>query len=348
MSMESTAVKRVYALKDFSRGLQEEIVRALDMQHFHLMMSPTERCNFRCVYCYEDFAIGRMSSEVIQGIKALLSRKIPTLKSLSFSWFGGEPLLALPVIADLSSFAKAECERSHVSFQGDLATNAWELTPENAAQLVGLRQVGFQISLDGDQDWHDQTRLKANGQGSFERIWTNLIALRETDLKFNVKLRLHLHGSNIPSMERLIGRLNDTFSGDERYKAFFHPVSNYGGFGAGAVKYLSTDEYVRQECRLQSKLALSLVSTGGTQICYAAKPNSLFVRPNGQVAKCTVALDAPFNNLGQLDSDGNVQLSAAKLGAWAAPLYEGAREDRQCPLKFVTERHDAQQRTVSA
>jgi len=37
-------------------------VRAtLNPKSLELTLYPTEKCNFRCVYCYEDFALGRMT-----------------------------------------------------------------------------------------------------------------------------------------------------------------------------------------------------------------------------------------------------------------------------------------------
>jgi len=40
--------------KGFSRQLLE---RSLSPRHQELILLPTEKCNFRCTYCYEDFVI---------------------------------------------------------------------------------------------------------------------------------------------------------------------------------------------------------------------------------------------------------------------------------------------------
>ena len=34
----------------------------------HLILMPTEACNFRCTYCYEDFKLKRMAPAVLRGV----------------------------------------------------------------------------------------------------------------------------------------------------------------------------------------------------------------------------------------------------------------------------------------
>jgi len=41
-------------------------------QHMSLILMPAEQCNFRCIYCYEDFTIGKMSKTTIEAIKQLI------------------------------------------------------------------------------------------------------------------------------------------------------------------------------------------------------------------------------------------------------------------------------------
>ena len=66
-----------------------QIIKCISADYFSLTLMPTEQCNFRCTYCYEDFSIGKMKEDVIRGIKNLLKQRIPTLKYLNISWFGG-------------------------------------------------------------------------------------------------------------------------------------------------------------------------------------------------------------------------------------------------------------------
>lgn len=83
-------------------GIENDILAALNPAALHLILFPTEKCNFRCTYCYEDFEIGKMSPEIVQAIKTLLSHRASSLSRLEISWFGGEPLLARDVIESIT------------------------------------------------------------------------------------------------------------------------------------------------------------------------------------------------------------------------------------------------------
>ena len=50
----------------------EQMASSFDAGYLNLFLLPTERCNFRCTYCYEDFNIGRMRPAVSAGVKALI------------------------------------------------------------------------------------------------------------------------------------------------------------------------------------------------------------------------------------------------------------------------------------
>src|SRR5262249_12722588 len=152
-------------------------------------------------YCYEDFAVGRMAPETVQGVKRLIDRRVDGLSSLSLSWFGGEPLLARAVVEDVSQHvACVITNRPDLQYEGDMTTNGYLLDIETADRLAAFGIRLYQISLDGPEVFHDRTRLRADGRGSFRRIWDNLLAIRNSKILVGVLLRVHLNLDNLPSM----------------------------------------------------------------------------------------------------------------------------------------------------
>lgn len=331
--------------------------RALYPKMLNLIIMPTEKCNFRCTYCYETFEIGKMKRPTIDGVKALIKARHDnnTLEALDLSWFGGEPTLALDVLYEISEFANGLLSQGTLKhLQGDLTTNGYLLTLEHLAKLVALRQSSFQISLDGYGDGHDRTRQYASGKGTFSRIWANLLAAHESRLDFKITLRLHQTNENEESMSQLVSAVIDNFGGDTRFDVFFKTIENLGGPRAAEIKRIETERVgrlVKVHCeRLQSagfsvsavldgpessKGSLSNgdnVFLGATSeatatvgngklgydgyICYASKPNSLVIRADGRIGKCTVMLEDPRNTVGILNADGTVSIDDKMVSLW--------------------------------
>lgn len=127
---------------------REQIASAFSQRRLNLILFPTERCNLRCVYCYEDFQVGRMRPDVVSAIKALLDRRSADLDALDLSWFGGEPLLAKDIVYDLSEYAQQRA-KAGLSYRANMTTNGYLLDVDTASRLVALGVTFFQISLDG-------------------------------------------------------------------------------------------------------------------------------------------------------------------------------------------------------
>lgn len=118
------------------------------LKHFNLYILPTEKCNFRCTYCYEDFSIGRMKLETILAVKAFLDKRCTDLDSLQISWFGGEPLTAKDIVLEISEYATKLVDKyPRLRYKGDMTTNGYLLDYQTTTALVNVGVRDFQISL---------------------------------------------------------------------------------------------------------------------------------------------------------------------------------------------------------
>jgi len=139
-------------------ALKLKVLRSLDNRILKLTLMPTEHCNFRCTYCYEDFELGIMPEWVVDGVKQLLTSRAEELHRLELHWFGGEPLMAFPVIAEISSHAQVLRTRyPKLSIHSSATTNGYLLSPERFSELLKLGVTSYQISLDGYGSKHDRT-----------------------------------------------------------------------------------------------------------------------------------------------------------------------------------------------
>ncbi|PMQ14000.1 radical SAM protein [Pseudomonas sp. 43A] len=312
--------------------LDKNILATLNPKSLELILYPTEQCNFRCTYCYEDFLIGRMDEKTQEGIRNLIARRLPKLDNLHLQWFGGEPLAAKDLVLELSEFAKKACDQAGVNFSGSLTTNGYLLTLDLAEKLCDLNQRNYQISLDGFESGHDKTRKLASGAGTFNRIWSNLLALKGSNLDFNVTLRVHLTKENVSSVKRLAEEIKKTFLSDRRFKVFLKTIENLGGPNDTSGVLLSKNERLATLAELNELLNEKTVSKSdnGLYVCYASRPNSLAIRADGTIQKCTVMLSDDRNSVGKINENGTVKLDSERMNLWMRG-YSDDKKTLSCP-----------------
>jgi len=170
---------------------------------FCLTIAPTSACNFRCIYCYEKDALGHeyMSESVQNAIVKMLDGQKAHIETFTVTWFGGEPLLALPIIQQLSGRLIELCKKEGITYNANMITNGYLLTRETLRLLKELKIDFIQVTLDGNPEQHDSKRPLADGSGTF---WTVMNNLRDgNDLLPQVSLRVNVDLDNISAGEEI-------------------------------------------------------------------------------------------------------------------------------------------------
>ena len=311
-------------------------------------------------------------------MKALLATRAPTLDNLYLSWFGGEPLLALDIVEDVQRHVQALC-REHPGIRVDtnMTTNAWRLNPAVFARLLALGVDDYQITFDGPPEHHDKKRVKANGKPTFERLWKNVVAMRDREEKFKIRLRLHVDQENLEAMFPFVDRCRDTFGDDPRFVIYLKPLSRYGGPNDEGVRLLISAEDWRRFAELEKLAARALApavpslpipadadgaqpppspirrdadgasagpAPGHGEICYASRGNHFVVRSDGRLCKCTIVLDHPKNQVGRLNADGTVEISGAAMQPWMRGLWSGNDAELLCPMMGLAQPSEREER----
>lgn len=318
---------------DVDQSFERSCTEAWAENHLHLIVMPTEKCNFRCVYCYEDFSVGRMKRPVIDGVKALIRRRAPSLSSLEINWFGGEPTLAGGVVHEVMTDAQEVAGARGISLRGGMTTNGFLLDAKMYNRFYSCGIGDYQITLDGPPELHDTTRLQANGLGSFDKVWSNLLAIKQVEAGGSILLRVHLTKQNIALISRFIERIKQAFGDDVRFRYILQPVENLGGPNN------ITDLVIETPARLWGHRA-GLPSEHESDmeerhdddyVCYAAKANSYVIRADGRVGKCTVALKSDSNCIGRILQDGTLEIDVKKLAPWLTGWKTQQKEALACP-----------------
>jgi uncharacterized protein len=306
----------------------------------HLVILPTEACNFRCTYCYEDFRRGKMNENAKRGLINYIQKEGRYLQQLTVSWFGGEPLLGYDIIDELSEVFLQVANEYNISYSAEIATNGYLLTKEKFERLLqhGIRQ--FMITVDGEEEEHNKRRSLANGEGSYNTIIENLKNIKDVAGDFEITIRTNFDEDSLEAIPEFILQMKQLFTDDRRFKVYFRPISRWGGKNDDCLSICdqrTVDQKIWEfsELAIRRGVPMSSLVAGSLQptasVCYAAKPNSFIVASDASIYKCTLAFDDDDNKLGNLSEDGTLHLDYDKLAKWT---LSGEETDEHCQACF--------------
>lgn len=307
-----------------------------------LILLPSEDCNFRCGYCYEDFKRGTMRPEVREGVRRLIDARAARIQVLKLEWFGGEPLYGFQAIEDIAPYAQQVAREHGIVYASSMTTNGYLLTPERATKLLAWGVRSFQITLDGPAEYHDVSRPGRDGSGTFDTIYRNLQAMREQEDPFHIKIRSNFDRTNQAAYGPFLEQLREDFAGDDRFTVGFHAVGKWGGDNDADLATCGVAESravmmklrtLSQEYGLRIADAYPIQGGIGRQVCYAGRPYNFIIGADGQVMKCTVALDSKAHNVvGRLTPEGVLDLDGEKMGVWTEPNWMTDSTCRTCQM----------------
>ncbi|MCX7971033.1 MAG: 4Fe-4S cluster-binding domain-containing protein, partial [Negativicutes bacterium] len=130
-------------------------------------------CNLRCCYCFAGtgkFGGHRrlMSRETAERAVAFLFAASAGRRHVEIDFFGGEPMINLPVVRAAVAAVRRHEEKSGKRCRLTLTTNAFSVEEQD---IVWLRdnQVALVLSCDGRPETHDRVRRDGNGRASHAR-----------------------------------------------------------------------------------------------------------------------------------------------------------------------------------
>ncbi len=164
------------ALAAYFAGVRE------DRTQLRVTVLTTLQCNLACDYCYQgdhgdsNTSAAKMSLDSAVRVAAWVEARLDEIgpESLAVTFFGGEPLLNLPVMFYLAERLWASSRSRDVRMQASVITNGLLLTPEVVDRLLPFGLTGVKVTLDGDRETHDRVRRLRGGQGTFDRIIENV------------------------------------------------------------------------------------------------------------------------------------------------------------------------------
>jgi uncharacterized protein len=194
-----------------------------------LTVLTTLQCNFACDYCFQgdhgDYnkTAAKMSLETSARVARWTEERFDALNPTTFTltFFGGEPLINLPVMYDLAEKLWTATEARGIRMMIVIITNGLLLTPELVDRLKPFGLTGVKITLDGDRDTHNRMRPLRGGQGTFDRIIHNI---RQVADKCSVSIGGNFDASSVDSYPALLDFLREQDFADKLRRVSFKPI----------------------------------------------------------------------------------------------------------------------------
>lgn len=305
-----------------------------------LTIAPTLACNKACTYCYQnEYRTDRVMSAATQDatVGYVQARVAEGWKAVDCTWYGGEPLLAVDIVVDLSVRLRTAIEEAGGTLEPmGIITNGTLLDRATAERLreVGIRSA--QISFDALVDDGPESRGVLDPDGAPSTILRNVLDARQY---LHITLRINVNRTNADDITRILDVLREhdlhriahlartddldgeagcvTGTDGERFKPAIKslPLTVVGSAAPPRVKespeVMTRSEYARFEQSMFAKLpdsAQMMVRrlTPKKHFCGATSGALFVIDPAGNISRCWdsvgVAAEA-MGNVRQVDSD---------------------------------------------
>ena len=339
---------------------EQKYMDVVNESTLRLIIMPTEKCNFRCKYCYESFKNGKMSSEIQNSIIKYVKTNIAKYSSLEVRWFGGEPLEAIDVIENLSKEFIKICHTSKRSYMASMTTNGYNLNLNNFKKLLSLNVYNYQITIDGIKETHDSQRVLRNEGPTFDKIISNLVMIKN-NIKSGIPritIRTNFTKQIAQHLDEYITFFSSLFSNDDRFSFSFQKVADWGGESVKKIQenLIDVDFYKRILTKLSKETSTFNISphlalmNSQTCVCYANKRNSFVIGSEGSIYKCTGDFVIDENKIGFI-KDGKMYIDEKKHVCWTCKMnrkynkcdkcfFYAACLTGSCPASFIKKQKD--------
>ena len=203
-----------------------------DTEQLRVTILTTLQCNFACDYCMQgdhgdhNLFAHKMSLDTAGRVADWIETQLDEVRPEKFvlSFFGGEPLLNIPVIYLIAERTFAACQARGIPQLVNVITNGLLLTNEFVDRMLPFGLNGVKITLDGDKDTHNRMRPLRGRQGTFDRIVENM---RRVAGKVAITLGGNFDESSVESFPALLDFLKEQDFADSIGKINFKPIIKF-------------------------------------------------------------------------------------------------------------------------
>ncbi|UCH95244.1 MAG: radical SAM protein [Candidatus Aminicenantes bacterium] len=248
----------------------------------------TKDCNLCCPYCYQKHNYGTILPEVRDAIIEMAARETRGGKPLFVTWFGGEPLLYVDILFELSKRLKKVALKNKSVLKTSIITNGYLLNLRIAKRLVKMGCTDAQVTLDGPKRIHDKKRILHGGGPTFEHIVRNV---RESSSILPIVIRVNIDINNAEYVDELLDELSA--SGLRRKVGlYFQRIQPYTEVCADVAGIcFGAEDFSKYEAKFTMKMiekgfGASRYPNLKSGFCIADSLGGKTICPDGTIVKC--------------------------------------------------------------
>lgn len=247
----------------------------------NLTIATTTNCNFKCPYCYEaGIAHVNMNQEVEQAIIKFIGEA----NTVYISWYGGEPLMNFNSIVRLTEEIESKATIKNTSYS--IVTNGYYLDEEKCRFFAVHKLKSIQITIDGTEETHNNSRISKNGKPSFATIVSNIDRGLELMPDTLFMIRVNISMSNKNDYPVLYKQLHERWGNYKNLSVYLSFTEDYntceGSFFRSREKILFLKELAEEHGIYETRIYPAFESN----TCVANMKNSYVISANGDLYKC--------------------------------------------------------------
>lgn len=217
-------------------------------------------------------------------------------------------------IEELNSFAKEYCEDHNITFSSGMTTNSTLMTPEKIKRLRELCVWHYQITIDGDEKSHNETK-QLKGKNAYKTAFENIRLIVEHIPEAQCVLRINYSDKNLNS-KKITEGINKEIPAHLRHRITILPRR---------IWQIQEEDINEEELRrLTSGVEASgfILGNSGMGMCYVNQKHYTCVMPDGGIIKCDN--DDVKDSKGYIDENGKIVRTDLFGFEKIPPLYEGS------------------------
>lgn len=280
----------------------------------NITIFPTQECNARCFYCFEqNEAHIKMSENTVDNTIKYLSSVLTTDKQVVYQWFGGEPLYAKDVIDKIIT----EVDRAfngELKYSSKIVTNASLIDDEMIEKFLTTWNVKkVQLTIDGYGEEHDRRKNYIDGR---KKVYEALLKTIETLLSNDIFVvcRINLDKNNFSQLDSILDDLSH-FNSSNKFFAHTAALRKAQADHNSNIPNIEDNYFTQKDYRFFYGNVLNKMFEHGLykspynilpmrcrNNCYACSANSVLISSEGKLYKCEqYALDLN-NNVGTVET----------------------------------------------